>query len=316
MALSNESITSTLSIFRVEEQGREFDRAVMEPLPRGYGHTVGNSLRRMMLSSLSGLAVVRVDIEGVQHMYDTMPDVTEDVLDLCSNLKRLKLAGSIGESVVAVRAFIDKKGAGDVTAADIQGLPGTITLPNPDYKLCTLGKSGHLRMELFIEEGQGYESWEQRRERNPEEPIEVGHLGLDATYSPVLRIAYRVEQTRFERRVDLDRLIFEIETDETISTREAIEQSAQMLVSQLHVLTGAVEREQEATEKSLLESDIDDLALEQPKIYSILHENGIHTLGELTSKSRKDLEGIPKLGKKSLDRIVLALEAKDLALAE
>ena len=315
MSNNSESIVSKLTVEDITEDGRSFSRAILEPLPRGDGHTIGNSLRRMMLSSLPGLAVVRVKITGAEHMYDTIPYVAEDVLDICNNLKRLKLAGYVGKSV-GTHARIVKEGLGDVTAADIEGLPGTVSLPEKDYRICTLGKGAKLEMELFIEEGSGYESWEQRRERNPEESVEVGHLGLDATYSPVLRVAYSVEQTRHERRVDLDRLIVDIETDGTITAQTAIEKAAAMLVDRLYVLTGVEEREQQASEQSLLETSIDELAFGDQKIRVILTENKILTLGDLVTKSRKDLNAIDKIGKKSVESIEAALQEHKLTLAD
>lgn len=288
-------------------------KVTLEPLERGFGHTLGNALRRILLSSLSGAAVVEAEIEGVDHEYSTLEGLQEDVLDLLLNLKSLAI---ILHDQNEAYLTLDKKGAGVVTAADLE-LPHNVEIANPNLVLGTLSERGHLKMRLRVVTGRGYEPANQRREDANSKTI--GRLKLDASFSPILRVAYDVENARVEQRTDLDKLIIELETNGTIDPEEAIRKAATILQQQIAIF---VDLEAEETPEPIKEKEeidpvllrpVDDLELTVRSANCLKAEN-IYYIGDLVQRTETELLKTPNLGKKSLTEIKDVLASKNLEL--
>ena len=243
----------TPSAINVDTVNETTAKVTLEPLERGFGHTLGNALRRILLSSLSGAAVIEAEIEGVNHEYSTLEGLQEDVLDLLLNLKGLAI---ILHDQNEAYLTLDKKGAGVVTAADLE-LPHNIEIANPELVLGTLSERGHLKMRLRVVMGRGYEPANQRREDTNTKAI--GRLKLDASFSPILRVAYDVENARVEQRTDLDKLIIELETNGTIDPEEAIRKAATILQQQIAIFVDL--EAEEAPEPVKEKEEIDPVLL-------------------------------------------------------
>jgi DNA-directed RNA polymerase subunit alpha len=288
----------------------------LEPLERGFGHTLGNALRRILLSSMPGCAVVEVEIEGVLHEYTTMEGVQEDVLDIMLNLKELAVnMHARNEATLTLK----KKGPGPVLASDI-ALDHDVEIANPDHVICNLTKEGEISMLLQVERGIGYQPAATRQtDAGEERPI--GRLQLDASFTPVHRIAYAVEAARVEQRTDLDRLVIDLETDGTIDPEEAIRRAATILQDQLSSFvildtTGAGEPEQQGTEPAIdpiLLRPVDDLELTVRSANCLKAEN-IFLIGDLIQRTEVELLKTPNLGKKSLTEIKDVLATRGLSL--
>lgn len=287
-------------------------KVTLEPLERGFGHTLGNALRRILLSSLSGAAVIEAEIEGVDHEYSTLEGLQEDVLELLLNLKNLAVV--LHEQSEA-ELTLDKKGAGVVTAADLQ-LPHNVEIANPDLVLGTLSERGHLKMRLRVAVGRGYEPANQRRD---DDSKAIGRLKLDASFSPILRVAYDVENARVEQRTDLDKLIIELETNGTIDPEEAIRKAATILQQQIAIFVDLEAEEAPEPVKEREEIDpvllrpVDDLELTVRSANCLKAEN-IYYIGDLVQRSETELLKTPNLGKKSLTEIKDVLASKGLEL--
>jgi DNA-directed RNA polymerase subunit alpha len=290
---------------------------VIEPLDRGFGYTFGNSLRRVLLSSLEGAAVSAVKIEGVAHEFTTLPGVREDVTDIILNLKNLicRLHGDSPE----IEVYVAKKGAGPVTAADIEA-PADLEILNPELELANLDNKGKLEMTLTIGRGRGYVPAELNR--GPETTI--GVIPIDSIFSPVRRVAYQVEAARVGQRTDYDKLVLDVTTDGSIEPREAIAQGAEILIRQLAIFTdidkiegfgeGTVTEVAEATTTHGMENfPIEELEL-GVRSYNCLKRVGIETIGDLTSKSEAELAAIPNFGRKSIEEVRETLAAHGLTL--
>jgi DNA-directed RNA polymerase subunit alpha len=291
---------------------------VIEPLDRGFGYTFGNSLRRVLLSSLEGAAVTAVKIEGVAHEFTTLPGVREDVTDIILNLKNL-ICLLHGESP-EVEVHIAKKGAGAVTAADIQA-PADLEILNPDLELAQLSDKGKLEMTLTIGRGRGYVPAELNR--GPETTI--GVIPIDSIFSPVRRVSYDVEAARVGQRTDYDKLRLDVTTDGSIEPRDAIGQAAEILIRQLAIFTdldriegfaeaAAAEAAGEAPAAHGMENfPIEELEL-GVRSYNCLKRVGIETIGDLVSKSENELAAIPNFGKKSIEEVKETLATQGLSL--
>jgi DNA-directed RNA polymerase subunit alpha len=290
---------------------------VIEPLDRGFGYTFGNSLRRVLLSSLEGAAVTAVKIEGVAHEFTTLPGVREDVTDLILNLKNL-ICLLHGESP-EIEVHISKKGPGTVTAADIEA-PADLEVLNPGLELANLADKGKLEMTLTIGRGRGYVPAELNR--GPETTI--GVIPIDSIFSPVRRVAYDVEAARVGQRTDYDKLRLDVTTDGSIEPREAIKQAADILIRQLAIFTdidsilpdgdSAVAEAAEAAVSHGMENfPIEELEL-GVRSYNCLKRVGIETIGDLTSKSEIELAAIPNFGRKSIEEVRETLAAHGLTL--
>ena len=291
-------------------------RFVIEPLEPGFGYTLGNSMRRTLLSSIPGAAVTSIKIEGNQHEFTTLPGVVEDVTEIILNVKKLVLSSEEDEPVVM---YLRKAGAGAVTAADIAP-PAGVEIHNPEMHIATLNASGKIDMELVVERGRGYVSAAQNKSADSE----IGRIPVDSIYSPVLRVTYKVEATRVEQRTDFDRLIVDVETKPAISPRDAVASAGKTLV-ELFGLARELNVEAEGIEigpSPVDEQYAADLALpvEELKLtmrsYNCLKREGIHTVSELVSRSEQDLLDIRNFGSKSIEEVKLRLQEMGLALKD
>jgi len=299
----------------VDEQRGIF---VIEPLDRGFGYTFGNSLRRVLLSSLEGAAVTSVKIEGVAHEFTTLPGVREDVTDIILNLKNI-VCRLYGESP-EIEVRLQKKGPGAVTAADIQA-PADLEVLNPELEVAHLSDRGKLELTLTIGRGRGYVPAELNR--GPEHTI--GVIPIDSIFSPVRRVAYDVEAARVGQRTDYDKLVLDVTTDGSLDPREAIGQAAEILIRQLAIFTdiekiegfGEAAAVEAATEPSLAHG-MENFPIEELELgvrsYNCLKRVGIETIGDLVSKSENELAAIPNFGKKSIEEVKETLATHGLKL--
>ncbi|MDP3010886.1 MAG: DNA-directed RNA polymerase subunit alpha [Methylococcales bacterium] len=292
-------------------------RIVIEPLERGFGHSLGNALRRVLLSTIPGCAVTDVEIEGVLHEYTTIEGVQEDVIDILLNLKKLAV---ILHSKDEVELTLSKNGAGCVTAGDIT-LPHDVEIVNPDLVIANLTQAGVLNMKIRVRRGRGYEPVSVRK-ANAEHSLAVGALQLDASYSPVMKVAYQVESTRVEQRTNLDKLIIELETNGTIDPEATIKLAATILHDQLSVfvdfekVNDQLEDEKVEVEEvfePVLLRPVDDLELTVRSANCLKAEN-IFYIGDLIQRTEVELLKTPNLGKKSLTEIKDILALKGLSL--
>jgi DNA-directed RNA polymerase subunit alpha len=305
---------------RIVHEELEAERGVfvIEPLDRGFGYTFGNSLRRVLLSSLEGAAVTSVKIEGVAHEFTTLPGVREDVTDIILQLKNLicRLHGASPE----VEVRLTKRGAGIVTAGDIEA-PADLEILNPELEIAHLSDNGKLEMTITIGRGRGYVPAELNR--GPEHTI--GVIPIDAIFSPVRRVSYDVEAARVGQRTDYDKLRLDITTDGSIEPRDAIGQAAEILIRQLAIFTdvdkiegfGEAAAAAETAEPSLAHG-MENFPIEELELgvrsYNCLKRVGIETIGDLVGKSENELAAIPNFGKKSIEEVKETLSAHGLTL--
>jgi DNA-directed RNA polymerase subunit alpha len=289
-------------------------KIVLEPFERGFGHTLGNALRRIMLSSMPGAAIVEAQIDGVQHEYSSLAGVREDVVDILLNLKGVALKLSDRDEVTLT---LKKEGEGVVTAGDISQ-EGNVEIINPDHVIAHLTKGGSISMSLKVKMGRGYQP-ASLREVPSEEGRKIGVLLLDASFSPVKRISYAVDNARVENRTDLDKLTIDLETDGTLNPEEAIRYSATILQQQLFAfvdLQHDVSRKEDFGASKLdplLMRPVDDLELTVRAANCLKAEN-IYYIGDLVQRSENDLLKTPNLGKKSLTEIKSVLAQRGLSL--
>ena len=299
---------------RVEEVRPGRAKVTLEPLDRGFGYTLGNALRRILLSSMPGAAITEVEIDGVLHEYDTIEGVREDVIDILLNLKGVAVQLHHGESA---RITLSRQGAGQVTAGDFQRTQD-VDIANPDHLICTLNDSGKIRLEAKVTRGRGYQPVEYVGE-DEGETQSIGILKLDASYSPMRRVAYEVQDARVEQRTDLDKLILDIESNGTIEPEAAVRNAATILQRQLDAFV-ALEADSEAPGDlkhpevaPILLSPVDDLELTVRSANCLKAEN-INLIGDLIQQSEVDLLKTPNLGKKSLTEIKDVLAQHGLSL--
>ena len=288
-------------------------RVTLEPLERGFGYTLGNALRRILLSSMTGAAVTEVRIEGVDHEYSAVPGALEDVIAILLNLKNLAVRMHNREEAVL---RVSKKGPGTVTAGDIQ-LDHDVEVVNPDHLLANLSPDGELNMEITVNTGRGYQVVDLAAEES--ETRGVGVLRLDASYSPIRSVSYTVENARVEQRTDLDKLVMEIETNGTLDAEEAVRHAAKILHEQISVFVQLKESEvgdaeilEERIDPVLLRS-VDDLELTVRSANCLKAEN-IYYIGDLIQRTEVELLKTPNLGKKSLTEIKDVLATRGLSL--
>jgi DNA-directed RNA polymerase subunit alpha len=291
-------------------------RFVIEPLEPGFGYTLGNSLRRTLLSSIPGAAVTSIRVDGVLHEFSTVPGVKEDVTDLILNIKNLVVSSEHDEPVVM---YLRKQGPGAVTAADIAP-PAGVEVHNPELHLATLNAKGKLEMELTVERGRGYVSAAQNKAGD----AEIGRVPVDSIYSPVLKVTYKVEATRVEQRTDFDRLVVDVETKRSMLPRDAMASAGKTLVElfglarELNVEAEGIDMGPSPTDAALaadLALPIEELDL-TVRSYNCLKREGIHTVGELVSRSEADLLDIRNFGAKSIDEVKAKLVGMGLALKD
>jgi len=290
-------------------------KITIEPLERGFGHTLGNALRRILLSSMPGSAVVEARIAGILHEYSTIEGVQEDVIEILLNLKSLALRMH-GRDSATLR--IKKSGPGNVTAADIE-LDHDVEVVNPDHHIATLTKAGEIDVELMVMQGRGYEPISAREVS--EESASIGVMQLDASFSPVYRVTYNVENARVEQRTDLDKLILDIETNGAIDAEEAVRRAANILQNQISIFVdlespdAVVEEKQEPEMDPILLRPVDDLELTVRSANCLKAEN-IFYIGDLVQRTEFELLKTPNLGKKSLTEIKDILAQKGLSLGK
>jgi DNA-directed RNA polymerase subunit alpha len=289
-------------------------RFIIEPLEPGFGYTIGNSLRRTLLSSIPGAAISSVRIEGVLHEFATIPKVTEDVTDVILNLKELVARSDVDEPVTV---YLKAKGPGEVTAGDISP-PAGVEILNPELHIATVGKGGSLEMEMTVERGVGYRMAD--KNKKPRDPI--GVIPVDSIFSPVRKVSYSVENTRVEQMTDRDRLILDVETDGSISPREAVASAGGTLQELVNlfgeladaasVTVGPAEDESQPSDYGIT---VEELNL-SVRSYNCLKREGINTVGDLVQKSEAELMDIRNFGQKSIDEVKAKLEELGLGLRE
>src|SRR2546423_6310245 len=309
---------------RVEDNKASF---TVEPLDRGFGYTFGNSLRRVLLSSLVGAACKDVRIEGVAHEFSTVKGVKEDVTDIVLNLKGIVCR--MHSDATEIEAPLVVTGPGEITAADID-LPSGVEILNPDAHIATLDKKTKLELYLTIGRGRGYVPAEDNK--SPDQPI--GVIPIDSIFSPVRRVAYAVEQARVGQRTDYDKLTLDIETDGSLDPEAALREAAEILIKYLAIFTDAdrVEALRESgaslVGEPALSGDgaggapgaggMDDILIEELELgvrsYNCLKRAGVQTVGDLVQKSESELNAIPNFGRKSIEEVKETLEARGLAL--
>ena len=289
-----------------------YAKFVCEPLERGYGITIGNSLRRILLSSLPGSAITSVKIDGVLHEFSTIPNVVEDVPEIVINLKGVRLKLDQNEEKTL---RIDFKGPGEVKAGDIM-TDGTVEILNPDLHIATVSEGGSLKMELTADMGRGYNN----AEKNKKPDQAIGVLPIDSIYTPVKKVNYSVENTRVGQRVDYDKLTIELWTDGSLKPYEALSLAAKVLTGHLELFidlsetaknTQVMVEKEENKKERVLEMSIEDLEL-SVRSFNCLKRAGISTVEDLTNKSEADMMKVRNLGKKSLDEVTNKLHALGL----
>ena len=292
-----------------------YGKIVVEPLERGYGVTLGNSLRRILLSSLPGYAITSVKIDGVLHEFSTIQGVREDVTEIILNLKNviLKIHGDGPKTV-----YIDASGEGEVLAGDIK-CDSEVEIINPDYHICTLDKDAHINMELTVNKGRGYVSAEQNKKLL--QPV-IGVIAIDSIYTPILKANYTIEDIRVGQEIGFDKLTLEVWTNGTISAVEAVSLGAKFLNEHLALfgdLSGEaydteimVDKDEDANQK-ILEMTIEELDL-SVRSFNCLKRAGINTVEDLTNKTEEDMMKVRNLGKKSLDEVIKKLHSFGLDL--
>ena len=301
----------TPRVIQVEELGQTRAKVTLEPLERGFGHTLGNALRRILLSSMPGCAVTEVEIDGVLHEYSAMEGVQEDVIEILLNLKEVAVIMHGKDQATLV---LNKKGPGLVTAGDIH----EIEIVNTDHVIANLNDDGEINMRLTIARGRGYVPAD-ARDNAEEETRSIGRLQLDASYSPISRVSYVVESARVEQRTDLDKLVLDLETNGTIDPEEAIRRAATILQQQLAVFVdleseGENEPSREENEVDpILLRPVDDLELTVRSANCLKAEN-IYYIGDLVQRTEVELLKTPNLGKKSLTEIKDVLASRGLSL--
>ncbi len=301
----------------VDKLEDSYGRFIVEPLERGLGHTLGNSMRRVLLSSIPGAAITSVRIEGVVHEFTTIEGVKEDTMDIILNLKSVILKVE-GEGSHAL--YLDVTGPKTVTAGDIQ-VPAEVEIINPDLKICTLNGKGKLKAEMVARKGRGYVAAEQMGGYREV----AGTIPLDAMFSPVVRVSYQVENTRVGQRTDYDRLILDVHTDGSISAQEALVKAAQVLSGHVAIFSSLAEEEGMAEEGGIFgapaqtgagkvhQEPIEELEL-PVRVLNCLHRGGISTLGQLIEKTEDDLLALRSFGARSIEDVKEKLAKKGLSL--
>lgn len=294
------------------DDNNNYAKFVCEPLERGYGVTIGNSLRRILLSSLTGCALTSVKIEGVLHEFSSIPNVVEDVPEIIVNLKNVRLKFTENEEKVM---RINFKGEGEVTAGDII-TDGTVEILNPDLHIATVAEGGQLIMELTADMGRGYSPSEKNKKPNQD----ISLLPIDSIYTPVKKVNYQVKNTRVGQMVDYDKLIIEVWTDGSLKAHEALSLAAKVMTGHLELFidlseatknTQVMIEKEESKKEKVLETSIEELEL-SVRSFNCLKRAGISTVEDLTNRSENDMMKVRNLGKKSLDEVIAKLHSLGL----
>ncbi|NLV57735.1 MAG: DNA-directed RNA polymerase subunit alpha [Clostridiales bacterium] len=296
-----------------KSQDNRYGRFVIEPLERGFGHTLGNALRRVLLSSLPGVAVTGISIEGIQHEFSTIPGVTEDVTEMILNLKNLsaKLYSDQPKTV-----HLDVRGPAEVKAGDI-GLDDELEIVDPDLHIATLNEDAHLQMSLTLDKGRGYVSADKNKSMN----MPIGFIPMDSIFTPIRKVNYTVEDTRVGQITDYDKLTLEVWTNGSVQPDEAISLSAKILTEHLSLFVSLTDQvmpvsfadQEDDKKEKVLEMTIEELDL-SVRAYNCLKRAGINTVAELVQRNQEDMMKVRNLGRKSLEEVEQKLEALNLSL--
>ncbi len=304
----------TPKVINVDEISSTHAKVVLEPLERGFGHTLGSALRRILLSSMPGCAITEVEIDGVQHEYSAIEGVGEDVIEILLNLKGVAIVMNGKDHAELI---LQKSGPGVLTAGDIQ-VDHDVEVRNPEHVIATLTEGNDVNMKITVERGRGYSSADSRIS-DEDETRTIGKLQLDASFSPVLRVSYGVESARVEQRTDLDKLVLDLETNGTLDPEEAIRRAATILQQQLAVF---VDLESEAEQEAEIEEEVIDPILLRPvddleltvRSANCLKAESIYFIGDLVQRTEVELLKTPNLGKKSLTEIKDVLASRGFHL--
>lgn len=298
-------------LINVEEAHDNYSRLVFEPLEKGYGQTVGNALRRVLLSSLPGFAITSVKIDGISHQFSSLEGMSEDIVEFILNLKQVRLAST---STDPVELTLDAKGEGEVTAADIQ-VGGTVTVVNPELHLATLAPKTKLSVTMTAEQGMGYSMAEERKNGN------IGMIPVDALFSPIEKVSFKVESTRVGRRTDFDKLIMDVWTNGTVDGKTSVEEAAKILVAQFTQIFEPVivDMPTTATVSYSKQDEVMKLTVEEldlpTRIANALRKGGFKTVGDLMASNKSEISKVKNLGGKSIEIVQEALEKKGLSLS-
>lgn len=294
-------------------QDNRYGRFVIEPLERGFGHTLGNALRRVLLSSLPGVAVTGISIDGIQHEFSTVPGVTEDVTEMILNLKNLsaKLYSDQPKTVL-----LDVRGPADVKAADI-GVDDELDIIDPELHIATLNEDAHLQMALTLDKGRGYVSADKNKSVN----MPIGFIPMDSIFTPIRKVNYTVEDTRVGQITDYDKLTLEVWTNGSVQPDEAVSLAAKILTEHLSLFVSLTDQvmpvsfadQEDDKKEKVLEMTIEELDL-SVRAYNCLKRAGINTVAELVQRNQEDMMKVRNLGRKSLEEVEQKLEALNLSL--
>lgn len=295
-----------------EKQSARHSLLTIKPLQKGYGHTVGNALRRVLLSSLPGAAITAVRVEEVEHQFSTIKGVKEDVIELILNLKQVRVKSDTDDEGVA---RLEVSGEGEVTAQDIDCEAG-FEIVNPKQHIATLAKDAKLAMELTLESGTGYQTGDEIKDKA------IGEVLVDAIFSPVVNVSYTVESTRVGRRTDFDQILLDIKTDGTITPLDAVKQAARILSAQFNQIIDPVvpEVKEEGPQLTPEEAEVLRLTVEEldlpTRIANALRRGGYKNVGDLVEATKEDISKVKNIGEKSITIIDEALEKKDVSLQD
>ncbi|MBR4002562.1 MAG: DNA-directed RNA polymerase subunit alpha [Clostridia bacterium] len=300
-----------------EKENGSITKFVVEPLEKGFGITLGNCLRRTLLGSMPGAAVIAIKIDGIQHEFSSVPGVTEDVTDIILNLKNLAVKTSVLDEDFTTTVYLKKKGAGVVYASDIE-LNDQVEILNPDLKICTLDDAANLDMEIIIGRGRGYVP----AQKNKKEEYPIGCIAIDSIFTPIKAVNYSVESTRVGQSIDFDKLTLEVLTNGTMSAKEIVSLAAKIVQEHIQLFVDLVDSIKDmdilvSNEKDepvkVMEMSIEDMDL-SVRSYNCLKRANINTIEDLTRKSKDDMLKVRNLGLKSLEEVINKLESMGLSL--
>ena len=300
-----------------ENESKNYAKFVVEPLERGFGTTLGNSLRRVLLSSLPGAAAVGIKIDGVDHEFSTVKGVKEEVTEIILNIKTVRFKVTAPAEGEKVELSLHADSVGPVRAGDID-VPSTVEVLNPDQLICTLDEGGSINMRIYVGYGRGYVP----AERNKDPNKEIGFIPIDSIFTPVTKVNYAVENTRVEQSIDFDKLTIEVTTDGTVSAKEIISLAAKIINDHMKLFVELVDnmgerdilvsQDDDKTQK-VMEMSVEDLDL-SVRSYNCLKRANIHTVADLTRRTEDDMLKVRNLGRKSLEEVVKKLEELGLSL--
>lgn len=302
-----------------ENESKNYAKFIVEPLERGFGITLGNSLRRILLSSLPGAAAVGIKIEGVDHEFSTIRGVKEDVTEIILNIKNLRLRIDGPENQGKIELTLRRDSVGEVTAAAID-TPAGVEILNPDLHICTVDEGGKIMMSIYVDRGRGYVP----AEKNKDSKAPIGYIPVDSIFTPVQRVNYSVESTRVEHSIDFDKLTIEVTTDGTTSAKEIISLAAKIMNDHIKLFVDLVDNmnsydilvsQDDDKQQKVLEMSVEDLDL-SVRSYNCLKRAGIHTVEDLTKRTEEDMLKVRNLGRKSLEEVIKKLEDLGLTLKQ